>query len=168
MIEITIFKEPITLGQFLKFSGLISTGGEVKNFLEESTIFVNNITENRRGKKLETAAKDFQNKMEKGLMTRSVAEEKAQKLQQQEAEFNNYAAQKQQEMAEEQMVMMNQIGDAIKTYLDKFNEEKKFAMILTSQGGTPVITADPSLNITEAVIAGLNAEYVASKNQNNE
>ena len=52
MIEITIFKEPITLGQFLKFSGLISTGGEVKNFLKESTIFVNNITENRRGKKL--------------------------------------------------------------------------------------------------------------------
>ena len=52
MIEITIFKEPITLGQFLKFSGQISTGGEVKNFLEESTIFVNNITENRRGKKL--------------------------------------------------------------------------------------------------------------------
>lgn len=52
MTEITIFKEPITLGQFLKFSGLISTGGEVKIFLEESDIFVNNITENRRGKKL--------------------------------------------------------------------------------------------------------------------
>ena len=43
MTEITIFKEPITLGQFLKFSGLISTGGEVKIFLEESDIFVNNI-----------------------------------------------------------------------------------------------------------------------------
>ena len=52
MTEITIFKEPITLGQFLKFSGLISTGGEVKFFLEESDIFVNNIAENRRGKKL--------------------------------------------------------------------------------------------------------------------
>ena len=52
MTEITIFKEPITLGQFLKFSGLISTGGEVKIFLEESDIFVNNIAENRRGKKL--------------------------------------------------------------------------------------------------------------------
>ena len=122
----------------------------------------------RRGQKLEKQVTEYQEKLQKGLMTRSVAEEKAQKLQQQEAEFNNYAAQKQQEMAEEQMVMMNQIGDAIKTYLDKFNEEKKFAMILTSQGGTPVITADPSLNITEAVIAGLNAEYVASKNQNNE
>ena len=52
MTEITIFKEPITLGQFLKFSGLISTGGEVKIFLEESDISVNNIAENRRGKKL--------------------------------------------------------------------------------------------------------------------
>lgn len=122
----------------------------------------------KRGQKLENAAKDFQNKVEKGLMTRSVAEDKAQKLQKQEADFNNYAAQKQQEMAEEQMVMMNQIGDAIKTYLEKFNEEKQFAMILTNQGGTPVITADQTLNITEAVIAGLNAEYIANKNQNNE
>ena len=122
---------------------------------------------NRRGKKLESAAKEFQEKMEKGLMTRSVAEDKAQKLQKQEADFNAYAAQKQQEIQEEQMVMMNQIGDAIKTYIEKYNQEKKYAMILTSQGGTPVLTADPSLNITEDVIAGLNAEYLANKNKKN-
>ena len=122
---------------------------------------------NRRGKKLESAAKEFQEKMEKGLMTRSVAEDKAQKLQKQEADFNAYAAQKQQEIQEEQMVMMNQIGDAIKTYIEKYNQEKKYAMILTSQGGTPVLTADPSLNITEDVIAGLNAEYIANKNKKN-
>lgn len=122
----------------------------------------------RRGKKLESAAKDFQEKMEKGLMTRSAAEVQAQKLQQQETEFNTYAAQKQQEIQEEQMVMMNQIGDAIKTYIEKYNAEKKYAMILTSQGGAPVITADPSLNITEDVIAGLNAEYIANKNKKND
>lgn len=122
----------------------------------------------RRGKKLESAAKDFQEKMEKGLMTRSAAEVQAQKLQQQETEFNTYAAQKQQEIQEEQMVMMNQIGDAIKTYIEKYNAEKQYAMILTSQGGAPVITADPSLNITEDVIAGLNAEYIANKNKKND
>ena len=66
------------------------------------------------------------------------------------------------------MVMMNQIGDAIKTYIEKYNAEKKYAMILTSQGGSPVITADPSLNITEEVIAGLNAEYIANKNKKND
>ena len=123
---------------------------------------------NRRGKKLENAVKDFQEKMEKGLMTRSVAEAQSQKLQKQEQDFNAYAAQKQQEIQEEQMVMMNQIGDAIKTYIDKYNQEKKFAMILTSQGGTPVITADSTLNVTNEVLAGLNDEYIKTKNQKNE
>ena len=122
---------------------------------------------NRRGKKLESAAKEFQEKMEKGLMTRSVAEDKAQKLQKQEADFNAYAAQKQQEIQEEQLVMMNQIGDAIKTYIEKYNQEKKYAMILTCQAGNPVLTADPSLNITEDVLAGLNAEYITLKNKKN-
>ena len=121
----------------------------------------------RRGKKLENDVKEFQEKVNKGLMTRSVAEVQQQKLMKQEQDFNNYAAQKQQEIQEEQMVMMNQIGDAIKTYIEKYNQEKKYAMILTSQGGTPVLTADPSLNITEDVIAGLNSEYIANKNKKN-
>ena len=62
--------------------------------------------------------------------------------------------------------MMNQILDAIKTYLDKFNEEKQFAMILTAQGSvlpTPVAVGDPDLDVTDAVIAGLNDEYVKEK-----
>ena len=120
---------------------------------------------NRRGKKLETDVKSFQEKIDKGLMTRSVAEVQSQKLQQQEAEFNNYAAQKQQEIQEEQVVMMNQLGDAIQTYLEKYNAEKQYAMILTNQGGAPVIAADASLNITEEVLAGLNEEYVKNKNK---
>ena len=121
---------------------------------------------NRRGKKLENDVIEFQNKIDKGLMTRSVAEVQGQKLQQQEAEFNNYAAQKQQEIQEEQVVMMNQLGDAIKTFLDNYNAEKQYAMILTNSGGAPVITADPTLDITEDVLAGLNEEYIKTKNSN--
>ena len=119
----------------------------------------------RRGKKLESDVKAFQEKIDKGLMTRSVAEVQSQKLQQQEAEFNNYAATKQNEINEEQVVMMNQLADAIKTFLDKYNEEKQYAMILTNQGGAPVITADESLNITDDVLAGLNEEYINNKNK---
>ena len=119
---------------------------------------------NRRGKKLENDVKDFQTKLDKGLMTRSVAEVQGQKLQQQEVEFNNYAAQKQQEIQEEQLVMMNQLGDAIQTYIQKYNEEKQYAMILTNSGGAPVITADSSLDITDVVLAGLNEEYIKTKN----
>lgn len=120
---------------------------------------------NRRGQKLESDYNDFQEKINKGLMTRSVAEVQGQKIQQQQQDFNNYANQKQNEITEEQMVMTNQIIDAIKTYLDKYNQDKKYAMILTNQGGVPVFTADPSLDITDDVLAGLNEEYVKSKNK---
>ncbi|MBQ7812297.1 MAG: OmpH family outer membrane protein [Bacteroidales bacterium] len=119
---------------------------------------------NRRGQKLESEVKSFQEKLDKGLMTRSVAEVQSQKLQQQELEFNNYAAQKQQEINEEQVVMMNQLGDAIQTFLNKYNEEKQYAMILTNSGGAPVITADAALDITDDVLAGLNDEYIKTKN----
>lgn len=120
---------------------------------------------NRRGKKLENDVKSFQEKIDKGLMTRSVAEAQGQKLQQQEVEFNNYAAQKQQEIQEEQVVMMNQLGDAIQTYLEKYNAEKQYAMIITNSGGAPVITADANLDITDDVLAGLNEEYIKTKNE---
>ena len=119
----------------------------------------------RKGKKLEKDVKEFQEKMNKGLMTRSVAEVQQQKLMQQEQEFNNYAAKKQQEIQEEQVVMMNQLGDAIKTFLDNYNAEKEYAMILTNTGGAPVIVADEALNITDDVLAGLNEEYIKSKSE---
>jgi len=119
----------------------------------------------RRGKSLEKDVNAFQEKMNKGLMTRSVAEVQAQKLDQQQQEFNSYAQQKQNEINEEQVVMMNQIADAIKTFLDKYNAEKQYAMILTNQGGAPVITGDTTLDITDDVLAGLNEEYVADKNK---
>lgn len=52
MVEIFIKEKYILLGQFLKFSGVISNGGEAKYFLMENEVFVNGIAENRRGKKL--------------------------------------------------------------------------------------------------------------------
>ena len=119
---------------------------------------------NRRAKKLENDVIDFQNKIDKGLLTRTNAELQSQKLQQQELEFNNYAAQKEQEIQEEQVVMMNQLGDALQTFINKYNEQKQYAMILTNSGGSPVLTADAALDITDDVLAGLNEEYIKSKN----
>lgn len=131
----------------------------------------------RREKKFTSEYTDFQDKMQKGLLTRSVAEERGRKLQQQEIDFNNYANQKNAEINEELMVMNNQINDAINTFIAKYNQEKQYAMILVSQGddandgmvtlGNPVLTADPSLDITADVLARLNDEYIKTKNQSN-
>lgn len=45
-------KEYIKLDQFLKMSNIISTGGEAKIYLMENKVLVNDIEENRRGRKL--------------------------------------------------------------------------------------------------------------------
>ena len=121
---------------------------------------------NRRGNKLQKDVNSFQEKIDKGLLTRSVAEVQSQKLQQQQNEFQNYAAQKQQEINEEQSVMMNNIADAIKTFVDKYAEEQGFALVLTTQGDVlpaPVVTGKAELDITQAIIDGLNEEYVKTK-----
>jgi ribosome-associated protein len=52
MKQVTISTEYITLGQFLKLSECISTGGEAKPFLQEYTVLINGEQDQRRGRKL--------------------------------------------------------------------------------------------------------------------
>ena len=120
----------------------------------------------RRGNKLQKDANDFQNKMDKGLLTSSVANAQYQKLQQQQNEYQQYAVRKQQEMQEEQQVMLNQIMNAIAEYVQAYNAEKQYALVLTTSGDilpAPVVTGLASLDITDEILAGLNAEYVKTK-----
>lgn len=50
--EIGIETEYITLGQLLKMTDIINSGGMAKWFLSEHEVFVNGEAENRRGRKL--------------------------------------------------------------------------------------------------------------------
>jgi len=50
--KINISSEYITLGQLIKFANIVSSGGMVKAILAEKKIYVNDILEARRGKKL--------------------------------------------------------------------------------------------------------------------
>ncbi len=49
---VEIYDSYITLGQFLKLTSIISSGGMAKPFLQQTEIYVNEEAENRRGKKL--------------------------------------------------------------------------------------------------------------------
>ena len=51
--------------------------------------------------------------------------------------------------------------------MESYNEEKGYAMILSNTAGVPVIVGDPALDITDDVIAGLNAEYIELKKSEN-
>ncbi|NLM42578.1 MAG: S4 domain-containing protein YaaA [Clostridiales bacterium] len=52
MFEVNIKTEYIKLDQFLKFTGLVNTGGEAKNVIQEGRVLVNGNVEKSRGKKL--------------------------------------------------------------------------------------------------------------------
>ena len=120
----------------------------------------------RRVNKFQKDANAFQDKINKGLMTQSTAQVQSQKLAEQQSSVENYANQKQQEILEEQQVMLNQISDAIKTFIDEYNETMGYAMIIASQGDIlpmPVVTGDAAIDITDALIEGLNAAYIKDK-----
>lgn len=120
----------------------------------------------KKGRSFESAVKDFQTKIEKGLLTRSQAEEQQQKLAEREQNLQSLSQQKQYEMAEEEAVMSRKVMDAVNTFLKKYNEEKGYALILTtSAASNTVIVGNPALDITNDVLAGLNDEYIKSKNK---
>ncbi|WP_038468255.1 RNA-binding S4 domain-containing protein [Candidatus Izimaplasma bacterium HR1] len=52
MEKIKIESEYITLGKFIKFANITSSGGMVKAILQEHKIYVNDLLDSRRGKKL--------------------------------------------------------------------------------------------------------------------
>ena len=120
----------------------------------------------KKGRSFESAAKDFQTKIEKGLLTRSQAEEQQQRLAERQQNLQNLSQQKQYELAEEEAVMSRRVMDAVQTFLAKYNQEKGYAMIITSSAATnTVIAANPALDITQDVLTGLNNEYIKSKKQ---
>ena len=52
MKKVKITTEYITLGQFLKFTGLIRSGALAKEYLISNNVLVNDEKEDRRGRKL--------------------------------------------------------------------------------------------------------------------
>lgn len=121
---------------------------------------------NKRSRAFENDAKDFEEKLNKGLLTRSQAESMQSSLLQRQQELQNYSQQKQLEMAEEENVMINKVMDAIKTYVKKYNETHQYALILTTSATTQVVMeGNLTLDITQDILVGLNEEYIKNRNK---
>ncbi len=52
MKHVEISSEYITIGQLLKYIGIVVNGGEIKEFLINNDVFLNNILVKERGKKV--------------------------------------------------------------------------------------------------------------------
>ncbi|PKO98772.1 MAG: hypothetical protein CVU13_08600 [Bacteroidetes bacterium HGW-Bacteroidetes-8] len=121
---------------------------------------------NKRSRTFENDVKDFQQKVQKGLITRSQAEAQQQTLAQREQELQGYAQQKQSEMSEEEAVLYRKVFDALSSYLKILNEQKRYSLIISTTGATnTILDGDPSLNITKMVVDGMNQEYIKTKSK---
>jgi outer membrane protein len=65
--------------------------------------------------------------------------------------------------AEEEQVMLRRIQHSITDYLKIYNQNKGFQIILSGTFGGPLLYGNPSIEITQDVIAGLNVEYGKTK-----
>ncbi len=112
-----------------------------------------------KSRDFEKEATDFQNNVQKGLITRSEAEKQQQVLAGKEQELYRFRDELRAKLAEEQQVKLRQIQQSINDYLVIYNKEKGFHFILSSTFGGPLLYGHPKLDITQEVLKGLNEKY---------
>jgi outer membrane protein len=107
--------------------------------------------------------RDFQNKVQKGLVTRATAAEMEQTLTQQQQTLLARRDEMAYNLNEEGIVAQRQVLEYINQYLAEYNADHGYQYILARQFPGPILYSDSTMDITDDVVAGLNAKYNADK-----
>jgi outer membrane protein len=118
---------------------------------------------NSKGEAYQKGVNDYQEKVNKGLLTRSAAQQVEQALVQQQQELVNLRDKLQQDLMEEQQVMNRQVIDYITKFLEENKSEYNYQYILGKSFGSLVLFSDAGLDITKPVLAALNKKYASEK-----
>jgi outer membrane protein len=118
---------------------------------------------NSKGSQYEKNARDFQEKVNKGLVTRATAAEMEQSLLQQQQEVVTLRDKLQSNLMEEEQVMNRQIIEYITSYLAANKSEYQYQFILGKSFGSVVLYGDGSLDITQKVLDAINKKYKTEK-----
>jgi len=116
-----------------------------------------------KGSQYEKGAKDYQDKVNKGLVTRATATQIEQSLVQQQQELVSLRDKLQSNLAEEEQVMNRQILDYITKFLEENRTEYNYQYILGKSFGSVVLYGDNALDITPRVLDAINKKYKGEK-----
>ncbi len=114
---------------------------------------------NSKLKAYQRRAMEFQQKVEKRLVTSSQAEKMQRNLINEQQKLAQLKDQLQMQLMEKEQGMTKQIYDKLHDYLDRYNEENNHKIILGNTLGNVVLKADDKLDITNTILKGLNEEY---------
>ena len=112
---------------------------------------------------LQNAVASFQKKMQKGTFSsQSEAENEQKKIQRQQQQLQQFQEKIEGEMASAAEQYQKVLRDSLASFIKDFNKDGRYSMIL-SKSGDNILYADKSLDITKAVIDGLNKRYNKKK-----
>ena len=116
----------------------------------------------QKGNQLQNAANNFQQKLQNnGFTSREQAESVQQSLQRQQNDLAALQARFESELANESQKFNNALRDSLNHFLEIYNKDKKYDMILAKSGDN-ILMANPKYDITQDVINGLNNRYKKS------
>jgi outer membrane protein len=118
---------------------------------------------NSKGTQYEKGARDYQEKVQKGLVTRATAAEMEQALLQQQQELVGLRDKLQSNLMEEEQVMNRQILEYITSFLEENKTEYNYQYIFGKSFGSVILYGDTASDITQKVLDAINKKYQAEK-----
>ena len=116
----------------------------------------------KKQSELESAATNFQQKLQQNAYTREDAERIGGSLQKQQNDLQALNVRLSNEFQSETEKYNTALRDSIQHFLATYNKDKKYTLIL-SKVGDNLLYADQAYDITAEVIAGLNKSYKPAK-----
>jgi outer membrane protein len=118
---------------------------------------------NSRTRNYERNAQSYQDKVNKGLVTRREAAELEQSLYQEQQEILQLRDQLALELQEEEQVRNRRLIDNIMVFLKEYNKDYNYQYIFSNSFGSNILYAGDSLDITYSVLEGINKQYREQK-----
>ena len=113
----------------------------------------------QKGNQLQAAVNNFQQKLNNnGFTSREQAASQQAAIERQQRDLQELQARLENELASETQKFNEALRDSLNNFLESYNKDKKFDMIL-SKAGDNILMADKKLDITQDVINGLNKRY---------
>ncbi|MCF0187817.1 MAG: OmpH family outer membrane protein, partial [Bacteroidaceae bacterium] len=119
-------------------------------------------TLNQKAKNLEADAQDFQRKLQNNAYTQERAQQENDRLVKLQQDLQELQERLALELDQETAGYNNALRDSLQSFLKVYNKDKGFNIIL-SKAGDNMLLADPNMDITAEVVAGLNKNYKPSK-----
>lgn len=118
---------------------------------------------NTKGTQYEKGVKDYQDKVNKGLITRATAAQMEQTLVQQQQDLVTLKDKLQSNLMEEEQVMNRQVLEYITRFLDENKTDYNYQYIFGKSFGSVVLYSDNTLDITQKVLDAINKKYREEK-----